>query len=72
VSGTCIWPQPPAVAVTSGHAGKSVAESLTAAAPSAVVKCLSLDTADSSSIQELAAVVQQEYDQQIDLLVSRW
>jgi hypothetical protein len=47
-----------------------VAESLTASAPSAVVKCLDLDTADSSSIQKLAAVVQQEYDQQIDLLVS--
>lgn len=49
--------------------GQSVVESLVAASPSAVVKVLDLDTADSSSIQKLAATVKQEYDQQIDLLV---
>lgn len=50
-------------------AGKSVAETLTAGTPSAVVKCLDLDTADINSIKQLANVVKQEYDQQIDLLV---
>lgn len=72
MSGTCIKLQHPCCCCHhhNGCAGKSVAESLTAGVPSAVVKCLDLDTADSSSIQKLAAVVQQEYDQQIDLLVS--
>jgi hypothetical protein len=51
-------------------AGKSVAETLTAGEPSAVVKCLDLDTADINSIKQLANVVKHEYDQQIDLLVS--
>jgi hypothetical protein len=49
--------------------GQSVVDSLIASAPAAVVKVLNLDTADSSSIQGLAATVKQEYDQQIDLLV---
>lgn len=50
--------------------GKVAAESMVSETPSAVVKCLDLDTSDSSSIQRLAALVASDYDQQIDLLVS--
>lgn len=50
--------------------GKVAADSLVSETPSAVVKCLDLDTSDSSSIQRLAALVASDYDQQIDLLVS--
>jgi hypothetical protein len=62
----------PVLNVLCRAAGKSVAETLTAGTPSAVVKCLDLDTADINSIKQLANVVKQEYDQQIDLLVSMW
>lgn len=50
--------------------GKDAADNLVAATPSAVVKCLDLDTSDSSSIQRLAALVASDYEQQVDLLVS--
>lgn len=54
-------------------AGKSVAKVLVEGAPdsaSAVVKCVRLDASDATSIQQLAALVKQDYDQQIDLIVS--
>lgn len=50
--------------------GKDAADRLVAATPTAVVKCLDLDTSDSSSIERLAALVASDYDQQIDLLVN--
>lgn len=62
--------QPVLFTARNAESGSKVKKTLLEASPSAVVECLSLDAADDSSIKQLADVVHQKYDQQIDLLVS--